>query len=472
MLLIVALVTNRVAAQVLPAPVFGEEPTKIKLVVKNVDDYPASFPHCVFFRTFHTDNGYPGVPMKCVLNSNKRLEYEADVVPGMTGHALVRMMFSQPDNTEITFRSGEIAIILVPGKTTTITYDGKKDSIKFEGPFSALNEEITRYVERNGKYSFENIIGLDYNDPSTINMTPEEMSKFAYKKYKETEQEIMQNKKISAEFKEWWRCYMAYNQPACISDYAYFYHEKHQEPTLSHLDEYHTWSGVSPFEGNGLFYLDLRMAAMDVRQIYLRSQGVLLAVNENVQRLCEAEQLKRQIEYHEYIAESKIAELCKGIPEYEPSIRKFWMEKETESDQDMDKPTLGKMCELDRSLEGEDILKSLIAKYQNGKPTVISISQTCYAGEISHYSRNVKDKINLVFIIGGKYADEMELQKDMRKHEGDFYYIMKYQYDYLSEHYKKADYKTLLLVSADGTEISNPTDMKDFVKKLNEMTEK
>lgn len=454
MLLIVATLSNMANAQVLPPPVFSEAPAKLRIILEDAANDVASIPIGVFCRTFFEDMSSPGIVINPEPISKGNSKYEAELNIGMTGESTIRMTFQKPGDE--TFTTADIIVILVPGETTTITYNGKKNTFQFDGPFKRLNSELVNYISRDGKYCYETLFGLHGDNATFLYDTtkPEDASILFHEKYIQAAKEIDSNKKLSAEFKEWWKCYIAFNVPAFTSDYVYFYCDKHPEYSADDSQGIQIWNDVNPVPGNAVFYLDRRMAINDVCRYYQNPIGVAPVQNEYVCRLCSAEQLRSRIEYGDsYIPESKLAEACHEIPEYESAIRKSMKKAEEEREAKLNMPTKGRLCELDRSLEGDAILTNLIAKYNNGKPTIITISKYCYFDSATYFKTYYKDKVNFVYIAGGEYADNEKFHDGMKEQEGDFYYLMKYQFNYLSKLYPYEYGNSTLIVSPDGKQI-------------------
>lgn len=454
-LLIVAFSAHIASAQVLPPPTFSDEPATLRLITENLEDAKTTKVNqqavaisnlqflSVYYRTFYVDNGYPGKKLERVSHSKGHSVYEVNMEMGM------------PAEITLDIRPlGEIPLIMVPGKTTTITYNGKKDTFKCEGPFSQLNEELIRYIGRKGKYRYETMFDIDNGwDKLIEKMNPEEASRFFYDKYKSAESEMNADKKISAEFKEWWRCYIAYNAPCFISDYKFFYEQKTGK--AQDHSSYYTWSGVNPVEGNAVFYISRRMCVNDVCRIYQREQGKEPVKNEYVKRLCKAETIKSGIGFQEILTESKIKSYCKDIPEYESALINYLKKENVEKEKQRNRPLKGTLKELDRSLEGDAIIKGILANYNNGKPTIMLISEYCIF-KAQHYLAYYKDKFNFVFITGGKFSTQENFQESMQEYEGDFYYLMQYQFNYLNNIYNPYHYCIHIVFDAQGNMIWNP----------------
>lgn len=472
-LLIVAFSAHIASAQVLPPPIFSDEPATLRLITENLEDaktikvnqQAAAISTLqflpVYYRTFYVDNGYPGKKLERVSHNNGRSVYEVKMEMGMPAKVAIDI---QP--------LGEIPLIMVPGKTTTITYNGKKDTFKCEGPFSRLNEELIRYIGLKGKYRYETLFDINNGwDKYIEKMNPEEASRFFYDKYKSAENEMNADKKISAEFKEWWRCYMAYNEPAFISDYKFFYEQKTGK--AQDHSSYYTWSGVNPVEGNAVFYISRRMCVNDVCRIYQREQGKEPVKNEYVKRLCKAEKIQSGIDFQEIITESKVRSHCKDIPEYESALINCLRRQEAEKEKQRNQPLKGTLKELDRSLEGDAIMKGILTNYNNGKPTIVLISEYCLFN-VQHYLAYYKDYFNFVYITGGKFSTQESFKDSMKEHEGDFYYLMQYQFNYLYNSYKPYQHCIHLLFDTQGNLVWNlevgTTEV--WSKKLNEYYDK
>ena len=151
----------------------------------------------------------------------------------------------------------------------------------------------------------------------------------------------------------------------------------------------------------------------------------------------------------------QLAVVQRQLPEYYLRIAEINMHEEARLDAQRTQPDKGNICLLDRSLEGDNIIPGLLAKYR-GRPTVVYATDYPMMNDRSIYSAlysELSDRANFVFITGGgRYGEEERFRRHAHDVGGDHYLLMAYQFDYLCRQYttETDDGEFVLLFDAEG----------------------
>lgn len=451
-------------AQVLPKPVFSTAPATVRLVVKNPNGQLYNSIG-LFYNTFASiDYSY----FTLVSQNGGTQVYEAKADVDMT--VLAKMHYSRSRKHE---ESVPADIMLVPGKTTTVEYDGKTGKLKFKGPFAKLNEEITKYTEDEAKYSYIRIFNYNPNVATdTIDRhTPEDMHRICNFNFQEAEREMAADKKISAEFKEWWKCYMVNEFNYAMQTYTYKYTKAMPDwgPQTNGkpIEAYYTLEHIAdPAFGNAIFYQRKNSYTTRLFDLYEKFSGKKLQMSEEVGRLRKAYDADWHIRSsNNFFLKQKLDLICNELPEYKPVLQKIVKDLHEHMETEEGKPVVGNFCTLDRTLEGEDIMKELLAKYRNGKPTIVGIYDYGPYSSASILQNELGNEVNFVYLTGGKYSNEDAFFSNLKNSRGDFYYLMNYQIEYLHKRYRKIKGLSRVIViafDADGNMIMNPEEFNQF----------
>ena len=181
-----------------------------------------------------------------------------------------------------------------------------------------------------------------------------------------------------------------------------------------------------------------------------------------ISRFSRAFEQRHMISGHFTLSKKQLDYIRTELPEYYEPLRKYNDSMEQHLDSMRHIPPRGHFCKLDKTLEGDSIMAALIEHYK-GKPTIISISPwaspllwdiKATLGEIYKDLSDYRELFNYVTLCGGEYTDEMQWKERMRNYEGDHYYLMNYQAEWLFKQYctdgQVLEY-SVLGIAADGT---------------------
>lgn len=446
---ITSIVVGFADAQVLPKPVISPEPATVRIIEKNTDSDMSV--------GIHNHIALPIKSQTTFLNLVKEKEgvctYEGEVHIDMTTYANI---IHSRDNESVTIAGA----ILVPGKTTTMTYDNKTKSVSFKGQFAKLNKDITDYLHIDSLHNLYKDC-----DPSSIKSsyhrycktkTPEEMRDMLYRRYKKAERAIDSDKRFGAEFKEWWRAQIAAEVADKMYWYEYDYSDEHSEYKVGQYLRF-CWDEIDPRKGYATFYLQNNASLASELVLFYDDyygKGTLLP---EVEHLVAASDIAYEISYRTCVPEKTIETMCKDFPEYYPILLKKEYEKRARLDSISNMPYTANFCTLDRTLEGEDIIKRLLSMYNNGKPTIIIVYFKGKAPGIEIKIMNeIGDNANYAILTGGKDCTDKDFFNALRESKGDFYYLTNYQIEYLRERYKGNEFVIVMAFDTEGNLKHNP----------------
>lgn len=459
MLSLIAMLVSFIAfAQVLPDPIFGDKPATVELTIKN--DSSQNVTSAIIVHRSVMEYNSQRTSLDLVKHIKGGVVYLKELLPGMTSAAKLEIRFS---NTKTSGKEVSMYVLLTPGKKIKCTYDCKTNQTTFSGFMSRLCDEMTRYnKEYGGKYDWRDCLKIPYDSfrrnmvESCNNMVPDKFLKMILNNYKETEMVIASDKNVSKEFLTLWQCEMA----RLISDELYSYSTGYI--LYNHIKGQKVWEPEdrdhkihNPFCDNGVFYLLYDVADRfknTTYNLYVKDGACPLTVS--TQRFLKAQEVINKSRYYDYLLEHDLATVKVDIPEYLPLVIDYmdrWKNIRKTFDEG---PIHGHACILDRSLEGESILSGLLSKYKNGKPTFIYITKGSSIQKndlVIAYPTEQNIDFNKVYLTGGKEADESRWNKEMLKVDGDFYYLMGYQFDYLTKDIAPRRY--YIVYDAGGNEV-------------------
>jgi len=139
----------------LPRPVFSDEPAHLRIVIDHLTPQHVKG-EVLSYKLLHVPQEFP-VRLDADMNlsgghgtwdsRNERCQFDLDLDIKCSGPTQVKLAW-QEDSVVLN------DLIIVPGKTTTVRYDGRTGKTRFSGPFAKLNAELHQH--------------LSYNDNGTI----------------------------------------------------------------------------------------------------------------------------------------------------------------------------------------------------------------------------------------------------------------------------------------------------------------
>ena len=297
---------------VLPPPVFGNEPATVRVIAKNcknIDNYHLYFIQGGIIRR----NNAGSKEFQCVAKEDSIAIYELQYQPGMTYPAKIWSSLFFPSSF-----SGfpEIRIILVPGETSTITYDGKTEQVTFDGPYASLLREIHDNVCQGSPLfpddsrwlnGMKQDILSEYND-----ITPVAYSEIMAEKVRKCTEALENNKTLSKEFREVWQYLICCVAVDMLTTYGDEYHWAHNQTQIDKVAI--CTPELCPFGGNAMFYVE-NWFAFEVLLFEYENSGIPCVFCESVRRFILATSIRNQI-WRKEVKDSRLPEIKELLPEY------------------------------------------------------------------------------------------------------------------------------------------------------------
>ncbi len=408
----------------LPSPVFSNKPAEVVFILKNVDAMD-KMPEKVTITVSH--------PFRSIYNFNRETMHDS-ISKGNTRiyHAELQTWMTCPCMITIDdlnhfkyMNKGFFYAILVPGERTVCTVDCRKQTIRFEGAFAKLNTECARCFVKDGKFnpfraevfynsSYEKLLS-NFKD-----IEPEAFSQQLISQYREKKKRIFAERSLSAEFKEIWLFYAAQEIWDLCSTYKEAYNYVHNNYSIGSTTDLH--DGLNPLGSNSIFY-GCDYSGREIEEIVGKDHKTKLSDDERkLYDACERGMLMNGSP----VKPNMLPTLKKKYGDYYAILKMINDYEQAKIDEEEARPEIGTLCEMDRSLQGEDFRKALLSRYK-GKTFIVNFSASSTFQETSLYwsvSSNYGDTIPFVFLTGGENASEAKMHKDMKKYRGDYYYLM------------------------------------------------
>lgn len=471
---------------VLPPPVFGNQPTYVQVVLKNVSE-ERSFIISSCIREI------PGVnrdiqSKTTVVDKKRKNTQKCDfsLKSGMSMYATLIVGEPSPITDSIsqqqTLKEYRIFIITVPGKRVECTIDMQNGEMSFKSNdgFAKFYEEANKLTSTGEKYLPSRILlpgvpdevidDVDELVEYYHDMPPAVIADSLQKRYHEAEHMMTEKWKLSDSVKELWMCNLEVEMLKYLNYYLMAYqqlHSNNQEDSLSvNTPQLH---GICPFAGNAIFYSthvnDLPYI-LKITKLF-SDQDQSCDISPNLIRLIRAQKIAEDMDYLTPQSQKQFETLKSELPEYYESLKKIMEGRQSRLDNFHSTPMKGHFCKLDKTLEGDSILTALINRYK-GKPTIICISPFVFflqwdikatLWEIYKDLSDYRELFNYVTLYGGGHTEEMEWKEWMRDYDGDHYYLMKYQAEWLFKQYSIDEQiidglisnRCCLGIAADGT---------------------
>ncbi len=456
---------------VLPPPVISKEPATVRIVLKNItetDSIGVSIGVSTFGRSLLDGVGptkWSEKKLPFTQPEKNTRTYEMQMSVGITSS--VEFYCISQGNLQQTLR-----LILVPGATVTCTCDLKKKKLRFHDTagFAHLDENLTLYREH-----FDPLYVLtpqcrdiySVHPDSFANIPPTLFADSLLRRYHEVLAGMDSDKRLCTEFKSIWKCEAANRMVMSASNYYYRWRQKNEQlfSEQDHLDIYRRFAELQPLADNSVFYTG---EATDLESFYsyyadFVHQNDAFQTTEAVERHYQAcswaSRIKRALLYPRQL--ETVKEL---LPEYYETIVRMNRQEEARLDSLRTQPDKGAICLLDRSLEGDSIMPTLLQRYR-GRPTVVLGEDYPQLHDYCTYDwllKVCKNKAQLVYLCGGPNASESRFRLHTHQWEGDHYFLMGYQYDALCQRFHaEDDDEFLLLFDADGRLLYRHTEGSD-----------
>jgi hypothetical protein len=454
---------------VLPPPVISEQPTKIRFVLKNA---PKEHELQILLHT--TEEMYEDIRLVQSDKKSKNVQTcEQTFTPGMSKmvHFQIQVLGSDNQSRQFDLKADyNVFLVAVPGKDVQCTIDLQTGgiSIKTNDGFERLDKEINDLYAKGYLWAPQHLFLPEVPDSlAKQNLTlldlykdvpPSVMVDSVLNKYHEVDKKLWKEVKGSDETKELWRCNIEIGLLSAFYTYWSEYYERHPEHPGKDTDSDYIAHVLSPLSGNAYFYT-LHISTVS-SLIYFSDNKI--EISPTIRRFNRAIEQRNMIRSHYTLSKKQLDYLRTELPEYYEPLRKYNDSMEQYLDSMRHIPPRGKFCKLDKTLEGDSILTALINRYK-GKPTIIRISLwpsfllwdiKATLWEIYKDLSDYRELFNYVTLCGGEYADEKQWKEWVRNYEGDHYYLMKYQADWLFKQYSidgQIHGSSVLGIAADGT---------------------
>lgn len=419
---------------VLPPPVISNKPVVVRLVL-NCDGLDVENINLYSELSFRTPTCYEGSTQfrDSVVEGNSII-YEATVNPRMTCAAIIMYQLEE-------YRTNKefLHVILVPGDTVTCTVNCKTRDIAYTGRFARLSKELSIYRRDSSEffpYNLYNKKGFGLPSQELDGLTPDDMAKKIVSRYEHVKKKVMRSKKLSPEFKEVWKIYAASDALDMYSRCKSNYKTK-KEYTKDYYGSGKLYSDkafskeLMPGDDYSIFYH--RQILYDSRSIYkiYEEEGYPVKYNDAIRFRDKA---REWIQHDDLLLDkSVLAYIKEEMPEYYEPMIEMRLEKLKLRTEWRPTPDKTRICKMDRMLEGEELLDSLLSKYK-GKPTFLYID---LVGRVScpRIKNQYGDIANFVFLTGGEEFSEEEMNSTLFYSScwDDIYLLMGYQIDYLTK---------------------------------------
>lgn len=405
---------------VLPSPVFSNKPAEVDVILKNVNVLD-KMPEDIIIKTSNPmmgfrDHEYLTRIRDCKSEGNTCI-YHAEIQTWMTCPCMIQVAsLGLAKYTKDTFYA-----VIVPGERTVCTIDCRKQTVRYEGAFAKLNAECARCFVKDGIYNpFGSEVFNKLGDKELLDrykdVEPKVFLEQIIGQYREKKNRLFADRSWSAEFKEVWLCYAAKEIRHSYSPYANSYNIVHHATTSLSKD---IPDDLTPFGSNSIFYV----YGVGGTMLGIGSdQKTKLSDDEH--KLYEAIDRNMHL-YFSTLKPDMLPTLKKLHGEYYDMLKMINDRLQAKIDKGEARPEIGTLCEIDRSLQGEDFCKALLDRYK-GRTTIVKFDFSSIFGEelYSYVSSIYGDTIPFVFLTGGENASEAEMHRQMKEYKGDYYYLM------------------------------------------------
>lgn len=411
----------------LPSPVFSNKPAEVVFILKNVnamDKLPEKVTITVSHPFLHSVDFESHILMRDSISKGNTRIYHAELQTWMTCPCMIaidNLRHAKYRNKSFFYAT------LVPGERTVCTFDCHKQTVRYEGAFAKLNAECARCFVKDGKYNpFKSEIfynpDTEYEDwnPNLLDyfddMEPEAFIQQLIGQYREKKARLHADRSWSAEFKELWLYYAACEMYETISWYKSSYARAHDK-IFSYENDLP--EDFNPFGSNSIFYV----YGVGGTMLGIGSdQKTKLSDDEH--KLYEAIDRNNHLHFST-LKPDMLPTLKKLHGGYYDMLKMIYDRLQAKIDEEEARPEIGTVCEIDRSLQGEDFRKALLNRYK-GKTTIVNFSfNSAFTDGLYPYVPPIYgDAIPFVFLMGGENASEAEMHKQMKKFKGDYYYLM------------------------------------------------
>lgn len=415
---------------VLPPPVISNKPVVVRLVL-NCDGLDVENIDLKAYLSISTPTSYSGsTHLRDSVVEGNSIIYEATVNPRMTCAAIIMYQLEK-------YRTNKeyLHVILVPGDTVTCTVNCKTRDIAYTGRFARLSKELSIYRRDSSEYfpyNFLNKVNYVLLAQELDGLSLDDMAKKIVSRYEHIKKKVMRSKKLSPEFKEVWKIYAASDALDMVSwCHSNYDTRKDYNGSREHYSAKAFSKELMPGNDYSIFYhRKIFLNSMTIYQYY-EEEGYPIKYNDAIRFRGKAEEWNKKDDL--LLDKSVLAYIKEEMPEYyEPMIemRREKLKSRTEWRPEPDKTGI---CKMDRMLEGEELLDSLLSKYK-GKPTFLYID---LVGHVSCPSikNQYGDIANFVFLTGGEEFSEEEMNSTLfySSRWDDIYLLMGYQIDYLTK---------------------------------------
>lgn len=431
---------------VLPSPVFSNKPAEVDVILKNINVLD-KMPEDIIIKTSNPMMGFRDhecmTRIRDCKSEGNTCIYHAEIQTWMTCPCMIQVASLGLSK----YTKDTLYAVVVPGERTVCTIDCRKQTVRYEGAFAKLNAECARCFVTDGKYNpfgseafnlLENEEVLDrYKD-----VEPKAFLEQIISQYREKKNRLFADRSWSAEFKEVWLCYVANEIRRYNLTYTNSYNVVHHATTSLSTD---IPDDLTPLGSNSIFYV----YGVGGTMLGIRSdQKTKLSDDEH--KLYEAIYRNNHLHFST-LKPDMLPTLKKLHGGYYDMLKMINDRLQAKIDKGEARPEIGTLCEIDRSLQGEDFRKALLDRYK-GRTTIVNFSFNSKFEDVlySYVSSIYGDTIPFVFLTGGENASEAEMHKQMKEYKGDYYYLMGGQFEdfvktyVVGKEYNSYSYGTLI----------------------------
>lgn len=440
-------------SRVLPPPVFSHEPAVVRLMLKYRDT------DSVLNRWFATVQFHTAQTSALLSRSNASnidkgvMTFDIPVQPGMSCGAQL--------SYTIDSKKGEakaVPVILVPGDTITCTIDRETNEVSYSGRFAQLCKDLYEYRYNSSKYFPFVVDHLNdgfrwYSNTLRIKdfegLEEEEATKLILNRYSEAKKKVMRSKKLSPEFKELWRAYAAADALYIDEEYQVYCQAGKYGKNSASISLSACSTELMPEDNYSFFYINNTQDPTNVINTY-KYAGYNLKINPSIQRLMKATHYILN-PWQLYETDS-LAMVKEKLPEYYNHLYDIVKKYQETNNQWRTKPPKKELCEVNRNLEGDEFVDTLLSRYK-GKPTFLYIELNGSLYPHIDMREQYSDIANFLCVTGGKYFSEDRMHASRRREDIDAYLLMTYQIEYLMK--KFCSERTLKEMEKYNTHTSN-----------------
>ncbi len=342
---------------------------------------------------------------------------------------------------------------IVPGETVSLTVDLAKSQVECAGPLAKLNNSLANYYEEYNERGLNkeiNGMGIRNLKGFTVRQYKDKLMSM----YNEGVKKLNDDKRLSAEFREYMLPFYQHVTVALMSGYkkilAYANQGKFDEALpADYYDGVKDWNITSR---NGFLYAHGGTAAT-MADMMSQTTGGKFTVPASADQVVAAKKYMAVLDNMKALTDADLAAVKSECPAFENMLSKQ-NEVTLAKIEENNKNHLFTVKSIDANLSGEDVFKAIVKDYK-GKTVLVDFWATwcgpCRAAmkTILPVKEELWGKAAFVYVTG-ETSPKALWNKMIPEIHGDHYYVTASQWDTLLKQFDAQGIPAYVVVDKDG----------------------